>query len=85
LLGLNNQAPQKAIGITASGFFLPLLLPKRQRTATHYGMMATYTNKWHTPSVVWDSTLRKSKASYSMRKFDVETKRLRVISINTLK
>jgi hypothetical protein len=53
--------------------------------ATHYGMMVTYTNKWHPPSVVWDSTLRKSKASYSMRKFDVETKRLRVISINTLK
>jgi hypothetical protein len=34
LLGLSNQAPQKATGITAGGFFLPLFLPKRQRTAT---------------------------------------------------
>jgi hypothetical protein len=43
LLGLSNQAPQKAIGITASGFFLPLFLPKRQRTATS---RQSFDTKW---------------------------------------
>jgi hypothetical protein len=43
LLGLINQAPQKATGITAGGFFLPLFQPKRQRTATS---RQSFDTKW---------------------------------------